>query len=324
MQRAERLLAITLLLQARGKMTAQHLAELLGISVRTIYRDIDALSLAHIPISMDHGPGGGYYLLNEHSIEAALFTREEAISLVLGSAMIGTYSLFADDDDMHRALLKLEAILPEEYRPDVRAAQERILFDTQAWYVRPSMAYLDMIRSALAKGQQLDILYPDDNDINVTWWRVEPYGLVYKGLSRRQVRTGIWYLVAFCHTKRAMQTYRVGRIQDVRACPEPVEERPDFDLHAYWQEARLHQQQAHTVMLKLLVKAAFRHRLRDDITILSEERDGSIIVHVPMESLDDAVAYALTLGANAIVLGPTRVREMVAQTAKKMLALYRK
>ena len=121
------MLAITLLLQARGKMTAKHLADILGVSTRTIYRDIDTLSLAHIPVSMDYGPGGGYYLPDDYHFESSVFTPEEAVSLVLSADMAGNYSLFAGDDGLQRALLKLEAALPEQYRRDVRAAREHIL-----------------------------------------------------------------------------------------------------------------------------------------------------------------------------------------------------
>src|SRR5437763_9370495 len=127
MQKTERLMAIALLLHARGKMTATRLAEILGVSTRTIYRDIDALSLAHVPVSMDYGPGGGYYLPLDYRFEPAVFTSEEAVSLVLSADMAGNYSLFADDDGLQRALIKLEAVLPEEYRAAVVAAREHIL-----------------------------------------------------------------------------------------------------------------------------------------------------------------------------------------------------
>src|SRR5579863_10113528 len=165
MQKTERLLAITLLLQARGKMTAQHLATILGVSTRTIYRDIDILSLAHIPVSMDYGPGGGYFLPDDFHFESAIFTREEAVSLVLSADMAGNYSLFADDDELQRALFKLEAVLPEEYRADVRAAREHILFDTTAWYESATTAtvYLEQIRLAVLGGSQLELLYPCDS-----------------------------------------------------------------------------------------------------------------------------------------------------------------
>src|SRR5260221_9480900 len=118
MQKMERLLAITLLLHARGKMTAKRLASILGVSTRTIYRDIDALSLAHVPVSMDFGPGGGYYLPGDYQLEPAIFTSEEAVSLVLSADMAGNYNLFADDDEIQNALFKLEGAPPEKESPD--------------------------------------------------------------------------------------------------------------------------------------------------------------------------------------------------------------
>src|SRR3954447_3627671 len=137
MQKAERLMAITLLLQARGKMTAEQLADLLGVSVRTVYRDMDALSLAHVPVSMDYGPGGGYFLTEEYRVDGASFTGDEAVALALGAAIAGGSRLLEGDEALPSALLKLEAVLPEEYRGDVRTVRERLLVDPTRWLRRP-------------------------------------------------------------------------------------------------------------------------------------------------------------------------------------------
>lgn len=326
MERTERLLAITLLLQARGKMTAQHLADILGVSTRTIYRDIDTLSLAHIPISMDYGPGGGYYLPEDYHFESTVFTPEEAVSLVLSADMAGNYSLFAGDDELQRALLKLEAALPEQYRVDVRAARGRILFDTSAWYDSTTVntAFLEIIRLAVLGEHRLEILYPCDDPPGVQWLRVDPYGLVYKGLSRRRVRTGIWYLVAFCHACQLFCTFRVGYIEDLRVSGEKVAIQPEFDLRVYWQEARLHlEQQLHPFALVLRVQPAARSGLPGDSTILREEPDGSVVVQVNVESVEAAVSYVLALGKDATVLRPDAMREAVAETARTIAEMYK-
>jgi predicted DNA-binding transcriptional regulator YafY len=327
MQRTERLVAITLLLQARGKMTARRLASILGTSTRTIYRDINALSLAHVPVSMDYGPGGGYYLPDDYHFESAIFTREEAVSLVLSADVAGNYSLFAGDNDLHRALIKLEATLPEEYRADVRAARERILFDTTAWCAQaPPATYLEMIRSAVLESHQLDILYPCvscKDAPGVRWRHIEPYGLVFKGLSRRHVRTGVWYLVAFCHTCKAFQTFRVRYIQNLRVRKEPIVAQPGFDLQSYWEEERrVIDQQATPCTLLLHVTPQVRYELRSDFTLLKEERDGSAVVRVDLESDDAAVSYALALGAGATVISPEHIRTAVASAAHAIAEMY--
>lgn len=324
MQKTERLVAITLLLQARGKMTAYHLADVLGVSQRTIYRDMDALSLAHVPVSMDYGPGGGYYLPDDYRFDSTLFTREEAVSLMLGVAMADNYSLFADDDDLHRALLKLEAALPEGYRADISAARQRILFDTAAWYSRPTTtAFLETIRSALWGAQQLDILYPSTHSAPSEWRRVDPYGIVYKGVSRRHVRTGIWYLVAYDHRCRSFNAFRVSFIEDVKVRDEKVIIRPEFDLHAYWEGMRGQlEPPLPALTLKLRVNVGARAALRGEYSVLREDPDGTLIVRVSQESVESAVVYTLALGANAVVLCPAKVREAVARAAHNIAALY--
>lgn len=327
MQKIERLVAITLLLQARGKMTAKRLADILGVSTRTIYRDIIALSLAHVPISMDYGPGGGYYLPDDYHLESAIFTREEAVSLVLSADVAGNYSLFAGDDGLHRALFKLEAALPEEYRADVRAARERILIDTTAWYNNATPpAYLETIRSAVLGAHQLDILYPciACTDMpGMQWQRIEPYGLVFKGVSRRHARVGVWYLVAFCQACQAFRIFRVSYIEDLRVREEQITPRPDFDLQTYWQEARYYlEKQAQPFTLLLRVAAPARYGLKGNSTILREKRDGSAIVRVEVDSVEDAVSYVLALGADATVISPANVRDIVASTAQAIAEMY--
>jgi predicted DNA-binding transcriptional regulator YafY len=327
MQKTERLLAITLLLQARGKMTARRLAQILGTSTRTIYRDINTLSLAHVPVTMDYGPGGGYYLPDDYHFESAIFTREEAVSLILSADMSGNYSLFAGDDRLHRALIKLEATLPEEYRIDVRAARERILFDTTAWCRQaPPTTYLETIRSAVLDSYHLDMLYPCvscKDASGVRWRHVEPYGLVFKGLSRRHVRTGVWYLVAFCHSCQAFQTFRVSHIQNLCVRKEHIRMLPNFDLQSYWEEERRFldiEKQSCTLILRVTPQA--RYNLRGDYIILQEERDSYALVQVELESIDAAASYTLSLGAGATVISPDEAREAVALTAHAIAEKY--
>ncbi len=326
MQKIERLLAITLLLQARGKMTARRLATILGVSPRTIYRDIDTLSLAHVPIAMDYGPGGGYYLPDDYHFDAAVFTREEAVSLILGVDMAGNYNLFAADDSLHRALFKLEAALPEEYRADIKLAREHILFDTTAWDGdSASSAYLEMLRNAVLEARRLDLLYPCRSTSSrpyLRWVCLDPYGLVYKGLISRQMRTGVWYLVAFSHSSQQIETFRVSYIQDLRVRNEQIEPDPDFDLQAYWKELRQHLEERQQHALTLRVKLTARHLLWGNYSVLHEEADGSALVRIHLESFREALAYALSLGSEAIVLGPAQVRAAVQETARRILALY--
>lgn len=276
---------------------------------------------------MDYGPGGGYYLPDDYHFESAIFTREEAVSLVLTADMAGKYSLFAGDDDLHRALFKLEAALPEEYQAYVKAAREHILIDTTAWR-RDAMptSYLETIRATVLESRQIDILYPCEECLGTSgmqWLRIDPYGLVFKGLSRRHIRTGIWYLVAYCHQCQDFNNFRVSNIEKLHVCEENITIQPDFNLRAYWRNARKYlEEHERPISLKLRITRAGRHRLWGNYTVLNEEADGSVIVRVEIESTETALTYVLGLGADAAVICPRRIRETVAATAQAIATMY--
>jgi predicted DNA-binding transcriptional regulator YafY len=318
MLRTERLVAITLLLQARGKMTAERLSEIMDVSVRTIYRDMDTLSLAHVPVAMDKGPGGGFYLPEDYRLDPATFTSEEAVALAVGGSIADGYQIFESGDGLRRALVKLEASLPEEYRADVRAARERLLFDTTGWHRWPSAvtpgAHLDTLRAALWGARQVDILYRKPRDEEGDWRRVEPYGLVCKA--------GTWYLVAYCHTRRDFRTFRVDRILETTVREEPVRPRPSFNLHDYWEETK-ERFRAEIPSLTVTMRAGAKARrwLRA-ATVVEEADDGTAVVEMSFPHPNAAVAYALSWSTELVVLDPPDVREAVVAAAQRLLERY--
>ncbi|HLJ65857.1 MAG TPA: YafY family protein [Chloroflexota bacterium] len=309
-------MAISLLLQARGKLTAHRLATLLDVSVRTIYRDMNSLSLAHVPVSMDYGPGGGYFLSGEYRLEAAPFTGEEVAALGLASAIAGGTQLFSGGESVRQALIKLEATLPEEFRADIRAARERILLDVAGWHRRALPApFLEPVRAAVWQGNVIDILYPRADGAGAVWRPVEPHGLVCKA--------GVWYLVAYCRLRRDFRTFRVGRIEDLVRREETFVPHADFDLATYWEEMRRHFEEMTaplTVMFR--VTGALLTCLDRAEVLRLDEADGSAVVRIDLESPDTAVSYALSLGPEGVVLEPPEIRAAVAQAAREMAARY--
>jgi len=197
----------------------------------------------------------------------------------------------------------------------VRAARERIVFDTTAWHARPTTTpRLETLRAAVWNARRLDVLYPRSDGQGTAWRRVEPYGLACKA--------GTWYLVGYCHMRRDFRTFRVSRIADLSVRDEAVKPRPDFDLHAYWAEARQRfEQQTKPLALTLRLSPRARSRAWDGYTI-RQEPDGAAVVRVDTESVEAAVAYALSLGATVIVLDPPAVRDAVATAARELAALY--
>jgi predicted DNA-binding transcriptional regulator YafY len=223
--RADRLISILMLLQARGRMTARDLAEQLEVSERTIYRDLEALSMAGVPIYTERGPGGGCSLLDGYQTRLTGLTDIEVRALFL-LTMAAPLADLGLGKVLEEALLKLTAALPATSREQVEQLHQRFHVDTTWWYhTADAQVTLQTIQQAIWQNSKLHMVYQQDNG---SWCEqtIEPYGLVAKA--------GVWYLVSACHTNYAV--YRVSRIQSITISGERFVRADDFDLAGYWSE----------------------------------------------------------------------------------------
>ncbi len=223
--RASRLINILTTLQARGLVTATELSEENGVSLRTIYRDIDQLSLAGIPVYSERGPEGGYRLLDGYRVRLNGLSTKEAEALFL-SGLPGPAADLGLGAVMASAEKKLAVALPEDLRKSAAAMRSRFHLDTVAWFGEGEQpAHLEAITDAVWNHKVVRMRYQ-------TWRKektieTQPLGLVLKG--------GAWYLVA--RSKDAMLTYRIARILDLIVTDETFEPPRDFDLAAHWRES---------------------------------------------------------------------------------------
>lgn len=220
--RADRLMAILLLLQRRGQVTAAEVAREWEVSERTARRDLDALSTAGVPIYAVRGRGGGWRLLGGARTDLSGLTAGEAraLFLVAGPASAATPAVKA-------ALRKLVHALPEPFRGPAEAAASSLVTDPRRWgssraEPRPPR-FLDELQDAVIRGVQVRLGYVD-RDGTGTERTVHPLGIVTKGPS--------WYLVA--HTDAGRRTFRVDRVSAVGPTGEPVHRPHDFDLAGSW------------------------------------------------------------------------------------------
>jgi predicted DNA-binding transcriptional regulator YafY len=225
--KTERLLAIILLLQSRGKMIASELAEIFEVSVRTIYRDIDSLSLAGVPVASCPGREGGFYLMEGYKMEPMLLSTEEAVSLFLGGSVIQQYPRLDSTQAITKALAKIEALLPEEYKSDIRRAKERILFDMSPIWGKGKDTHLETLKNAILSNQKVRITYPSHCQLIPDERVINPYGLVCKG--------GVWNLIAFCHAQAAFVVFLVDHIKAVETLDETFQPMADFDIRGFWE-----------------------------------------------------------------------------------------
>jgi predicted DNA-binding transcriptional regulator YafY len=317
--RASRLLSILLLLQTRGRMTAQALADEFETSVRTIYRDIDHLSAAGVPVYADRGRSGGFQLLEGYRTRLTGLSPTEAETLFL-SGLPGPAADLGLGDAMAAAQLKLLAALPAEGRNSAARIGSRFHLDPIGWYRNAEQTdVLPQLAEAVWTARRIKVRY--DSWAGVVDRELEPLGVTLKA--------GVWYVVAQSGGKP--RTYRVSNIQALELSPETFERPAAFDLAGYWQawvkdfEDRLYKAEA---VLRL---SPVGLRVVCNVSPVAEraarvatnfDAAGWATVIIPIESVEHAASDFLKLGTDAEVLAPPELRARMAEIAKNLTEIY--
>ncbi|MER8224217.1 YafY family protein [Streptomyces sp. NPDC094143] len=308
--KSSRLVSILLLLQARGRMTAAQLAEELEVSVRTVYRDVEALSAAGVPLYGDAGHAGGYRLLDGYRTRLTGLTAGEAEALFLAgapgaAAQLGLGSVLA------AARLKVRAALPPELRVHADRISGRFHLDAPGWYAgADETPFLPAVADAVWNGRVLNVLYRRWREPTDVERRLEPYGLVLKA--------GRWYVVA----GPGPRAYRVDQILRLSATDEEFTRPEDFDLARYWTayQRDFHRRlRADRAVVRVAPGVTLPGTAQDEA---APEADGWRRVSVTIESVDHAHAEFLRLGSGIEVLEPPELRARIARTAAELAARY--
>lgn len=317
--RASRLLAILILLQNRGRLTADQLAAEFEVSVRTVYRDIDALSAAGVPVYGDPGPGGGFALLDGYRTRLTGMAGDEAEALALAGIpeaadAVGLGGALAS------AFGKLLAAMPEAGGKRGQAAAARFHIDPADWYrAGEPVPHLPALARAVLDQRRVAVRY-------ASWtqrrdWTLDPLGLVLKG--------GEWYLVARGMGREG--TYRVAGIERLAVLDEPFVPPPHFDLPGWWRaaqqrfEAELFATTARLRASPLGCERLLRlsPRGRAAVAAAGEADDaGWRLLEMAVENSDHGARELLSLGAEFEVLEPAGLRERVAALALAAATLH--
>ncbi|MEV6050542.1 YafY family protein [Streptomyces sp. NPDC052107] len=226
--KSDRLLSILLLLQTRGRVPAHELADRLEVSVRTIYRDIEALSASGVPVYAERGRHGGIELLAGFRTDVTGLTADESRALFVLAAQ-GAHAALGLDAALGSALRKVMAALPAPYRPAAEVTSRRILVDATRWKSGPQKAVdLEVLHDAVFADRRLRLRYRHSGEREARTYTVDPYGLVAKA--------GVWYLVA--DRRGAPRLFRADRIRSARPLDDPVRRRPGVELADVWEVLR--------------------------------------------------------------------------------------
>jgi predicted DNA-binding transcriptional regulator YafY len=318
--RADRLLSILILLQTRGKMTAQALAEQLQVSERTIYRDMDALSIAGVPVYCERGPGGGCALLDSYRTNLTGLTRDEVRALFMISIPAPLQQLGVDQD-LRAALLKLSAALPEFMRPEGSRAQARIHLDSTSRL--PSgqhYSQLSTIQQALWSDRCLDLTYRLFFNAQARHI-VAPYGLV--------ARSNRWYLV-FAR-QESIFVHPVADMLDAQLTDRTFNLPPDFNLVAFWAAWRSQRERNRPQFtVKARISPSLLGKLElfkdpllpGDFTKPEPDEGGWYPITFHFDTFENARQRLLNFGGAVEILAPQALRTSVLDFAKQTLSVY--
>ena len=229
--KSDRLLSILLLLQTRGTVPAPELAERLEVSVRTIYRDVDALSAAGVPVYAERGRHGGITLLPGYRTDVTGLTADESRALFVLAAQ-GAHAALGLDAAIGSALRKVMAALPAPHRPAAELTSRRILVDASRWTRGPGsglpLDHLGTLQDAVFADRRVRVSYVHSGSEGVRDYTLDPYGLVSKA--------GVWYLVA--DRDGEPRLFRADRVRSASLTEEAVRRRPGVELVDVWERLK--------------------------------------------------------------------------------------
>ncbi|MEV8090669.1 helix-turn-helix transcriptional regulator [Streptomyces nigra] len=320
---ASRLLSVLLLLQSRGRLPARGIADELGVSVRTAYRDLARLQAAGVPVYAEPGPGGGYQLLDGYRTRLTGLSEGEARALLFAGLPHAAADLGLAAE-VTAARLKLLAALPTGLREEAARTAAVFHVDAPGWYREPEQApHLTLLVDAVRTGHTVDVRYRRWRVPQEVQRRLRPYGLVLK--------SGVWYLVAA--TDRGMATYRVAQIIEASVGDERFDRPQDFDLGAHWDSYLADfQARRYTGEATVRLSPRGRRRLPDNVapevvravdsTATAVPGTEWVEAVIPIEGVEHACGELLRLGGDVEVVAPIDLRRAMAATVRLLARTY--
>jgi predicted DNA-binding transcriptional regulator YafY len=327
MNRTDRLLAIILELQGKGRQRAEDLAETFETSKRTIYRDIQALGEAGVPVVSI--PGRGYSLMKGYFLPPLSFTTDEATMLLLGSDLMAQ-----SFDAQYRAAAlaacrKIEGVLPEKLRDEVRYLQDSIRFVTTDAMERPAETEkLQQLRRAILQrstvrfcysarhpsstaGVEGDSTYHQASPAQSTR-EADPYGLIHF--------FNAWHVIAYCHLRQGIRNFRLDRIDDLVLLPKTFQRPANFSM------SKSRSEQQRSMCVRALFDKEVTRWVREfpSYYITSEEETpAGLLVTLKPHQESEVLQWLLSWGSHVRVLEPETLRLRIAEEAQGILRNHR-
>lgn len=293
MQVNNRLFEIVYILMQKKKITAKELAERFEVSTRTIYRDIETLSRANIPIYSSKGKDGGIELLEEYVLNKAVLSEEEQNQILF--ALQGMKKVAGEEKDI---LEKLSTIFNKR-------VNDWIKIDFSNWGKEEKF---DIIKTAILNKQELEFTYYNSNG-EKTKRTVEPLQIWFKNKS--------WYLISYCKLKEDYRIFKVDRMKEIKALNKHFErELP--------KEKKEEKYMLKNILLELEIKKEMAYRVYEEFEDkeISKKENGDFIVKVEYPETEWIYGYILSFGENIKVISPNRVKNTIKNKLEKAIKNY--
>lgn len=310
--KSDRLVSLLLLLQGRSPRSARELAQALEVSARTIYRDVEALSLSGVPVYAERGSTGGIALAEGYRKAITQFSTEELHALFLAAAdPLAELGVTGHQ----RALDKLAGALPDLQRRAAQQARQRILLDHNRWYrLEQPAALLAVLRRAVWEDRQVSLEYRDRTGA-LSQRVVDPYGLVSKA--------GVWYAIAR-QQDGEYRTFRVERVTKADELPSRFARDESFDLEAHWRQSNAALERPMEWYDATLYVAndslEWVMSYHDAEIVASDETGKTLRMRFPGFRM--AIAQIAGWGKHVRVLAPPELHQALAEHARDLAAHY--
>lgn len=309
-----RLLTVLELLQARGRIGGSELAERLEVDERSVRRYVTMLQDLGIPITSERGRYGGYRLRRGFKLPPLMFTEDEALAVTLGLLTGRQFGAVAAAAAFEGALAKLDRVLPETVRQELRAVQETLTIDVPFGSVSPPAADSLIGFSLATRGRRrLQIRYRSGS--RETTRAVDPYGIVY--------RKGRWYAVGWCHLRTDVRVFRLDRVEEAVLTEDTFTPPAGFDVrgHLYRSLATAYSDWTVEVLLHAPIEEA-RQWISPIVGTLEETPQG-VLLRSQVDSLAWMAHYLMGLRWPVIVLRPPELLHALQSLRAKITACLR-
>lgn len=305
----ERLVSIIMVLLQRRRVEAKELAGMFEVSLRTVYRDIEALNMAGIPIVSTPGVGGGFAIMDTYKVDKQVFTPDDLTALLMGLKSIASVG---DKSEVSAALAKIKSLVPAERARAIELKSSQIIVDLTPWLDNAAFQpLLEIIKVAIAENRLLHFKYCDRAG-RESVRTAEPYNLLLKANN--------WYLHAYCRTKQDARLFKLLRMRDWVLTAETFAPRdlpPGHEEFARKDEYR-------AIVIKLKAHKSLWGRLlsfcsHEDLT---ETTDGYLLADYLFMPDDFGYSKLLSFGDRCECLGPPEVRAELIRRIEALRSMY--